>query len=177
METFPLKHRIPTYGFLFKEKPKMRNIKKELIELYKIPICEIVKIKQGADFITEEGKIIPNEELTYAPYKPRTYAYCSDTLYTESIISKIKNVDLLYHEATYMHDLVKKAEKTFHSTTIQAATIAKKANVKKLLIGHFSARYKNTEPLLEEAKKVFNNTVAVEDGDSYSIDLHKDNNM
>ena len=173
VETIPLKHRIPTCGFLFKEKVRSRNIKKELIELYNIPIREILKIKKGADFVTEDGKVIPNKKLTKPPYNPRSYAYCSDTVFNESIITKIKNVDLLYHEATYKHDLEKLAKETFHSTSMQAATIANKANVKKLLIGHFSARYKDISLLLEEAKSIFENTYAVEDGSSFKVELFR----
>lgn len=170
VETIPLKHKIHTCGFLFREKPKPRNIKKELVEIYKIPIKDIIKIKQGADFTSEDGKLITNKELTIQPPKPRSYAFCSDTLYNEDIIPIIKDVDLLYHEATFMHDLEEKAKQSFHSTTIQAAKIAKKANVSQLIIGHFSARYKDDNDVLEEAKSVFQNTQAAEDGKTYSVE-------
>ena len=170
VETIPLKHKIHTCGFLFREKPKPRNIKKELVETYKIPVKDIIKIKQGADFITNDGKLITNKELTIPPPKPRSYAFCSDTLYNEDIIPIIKDVDLLYHEATFMHDLEDKAKLTFHSTTIQAANIAKKANVSKLIIGHISSRYKDDNAVLEEAKSVFQNTKLAEDGKTYSVE-------
>jgi ribonuclease Z len=170
VKTIPLKHKIPTCGFLFTEKPKLLNIKKELIEIYNIPIKEIIKIKKGADFITENGKLIKNEKLTISPPKPRSYAFCSDTAYNESIIPIIKNIDLLYHEATFMHNFEKRAEQTYHSTTVQAATIAKKADVKQLIIGHFSARYrKDINSILEETKKIFGNTQCAEDGKTILI--------
>lgn len=164
IESFPLKHKVPTCGFLFKEKTKLRNIKKELVDSLKIPIKEIRKIKEGHDFITKEGKILKNQYLTIPPPRPRSYAFCSDTAYYEEIIPTIENVDLLYHEATFMNDMENSAAITSHSTTIQAAAIAKKANVKKLVIGHYSLRYKDLQPVLDEARSVFNNTIGAEDG-------------
>ncbi|MBT3208438.1 MAG: ribonuclease Z [Bacteroidetes bacterium] len=167
IHSFPLKHRIQTCGFLFSEKQKDKKFKKELIDYYNIQIKDIVKIKQGADLILEHGKIIPNSELTYPPEKARSFAFCSDTAYTEEIVEYISNVDLLYHEATFKHDLKEMAKKTFHSTNVQAATIAKKANAKKLLIGHFSSRYKDTSEIIEEAREVFPNTFITNDGDVF----------
>lgn len=174
--TIPLKHRVPTSGFLFREKPKSRNIKKELIEKYRIPIKEIVKIKEGSDFVSVSGKIIPNEDLTFPPFAQRTYAYCSDTAYYDKIVPLIKNVDLLYHETTFKQSDADLARQTTHSTTQEAAKVAKLANVKKLLIGHFSVRYKKVSPLLDEAKEVFENTVAVNDGDTFEINLEREEN-
>ena len=168
VKSFPLKHKIPTCGFLFEEKQKPSNIIKDKIQQLNIPIKDIVKIKQGSDFVADNGEIYKNEELTLPPQKPLSFAYCSDTVYYEDIIPIIKNVDLLYHEATFMNDMKERAKQTFHSTTIDAATIAKKANVKQLVIGHFSARYKNIEPVLNEAKTIFPNTLAAEDGMSIS---------
>jgi ribonuclease Z len=162
--TIPLNHRLPCSGFLFKEKPKPLKIQKEQIQKYNIPIKEIKSIKDGEDYISPDGEIIKNNELTFPPESARSYAFCSDTIYNESIIEYIREVDLLYHEATFKHDMLKRAMETFHTTALQAATLAKKANVKKLIIGHFSVRYKNIEPLLTEAKSVFENTVAAEDG-------------
>jgi len=170
VETIPLKHRIPTCGFLFKEKPRLKNIRKEVIGTYKIPIKEIQKIKEGADFTQESGEVIPNSKLTVQPNPPRSFAYCTDTLYTESIITKINGVDLLYHEATFMQDMVDQARENFHSTGFQAATLAKKANVGKLILGHFSARYKDLNPLLQEAKAHFENTFLAEDGATFPVD-------
>jgi ribonuclease Z len=170
VESFPLKHRIPTVGFIFREKEKPRNIKKEVVEKYNIPVKEIVKIKQGEDFTTSEGQTIKNEQLTLPPYRLRSYAYCSDTLYTKRYIEYIKGVNLLFHETTFLNRDKDLAKQTYHSTAFQAATIAKEAGVGKLLIGHFSARYKDVSVLVEEARKIFKNTYAVEDGDNFRIE-------
>lgn len=164
VETIPLNHRIACWGFLFKEKPHLNKIKKEKIEEYIIPLEKIHEIKSGGDFITNEGKTIPNKELVELPLPPRSYAYCSDTRYTETIIPIISGVDLLYHEATFLEDLIERAKQTMHSTAKEAATIALKSNVKKLLIGHFSARYDDIIPLLEEAKTIFTNTELAKEG-------------
>ncbi|MCK4663085.1 MAG: ribonuclease Z [Bacteroidales bacterium] len=170
VKTIPLKHRIPTCGFLFKEKPRQKNIRKDMVEFLKIPIKEIIKIKDGADYISNDGKLYTNDVLTIPPPKPRSYAYCSDTLYSEKIIPVIKDVDLLYHEATFAERHKSKAKESFHSTSVQAATIALKANVKKLIIGHFSPRYKDLSPLLNEAKSVFKNTELAEDGNTFKVE-------
>ena len=170
VETIPLKHRIPTCGFLFREKPRLRNIRKEMIVEYNIPIREIQKIKEGADFTLETGEVISNDKLTILPDPPRTFAYCTDTLYTESIIPKIRGVNLLYHEATFMHDMADQAHDNFHSTGYQAAMLAKKAEVGKLVLGHFSSRYKDLNPLLQEAKQVFENTFLAEDGSIFPVE-------
>jgi ribonuclease Z len=164
VQSIPLNHRIPTCGFIFKEKPRMRNIKKEMIAYHKIPIKAIVNIKNGEDFITEEGVVIPNDVLTHEPEPLKSYAFCSDTGYTENIIPYIKDVDLLYHEATYSDEDLKRANEYFHSTASQAATIAKLANANRLVIGHFSARYKEIAILVEQARKIFPNTEGAEDG-------------
>ncbi|MBE9468758.1 MAG: ribonuclease Z [Bacteroidetes bacterium] len=169
VKSFPLRHKIPTCGFLFEEKQKPRNIIKEKIQHLNIPIKDIVKIKQGEDFVANNGEIYKNEDLTFPPSKPRSYAYCSDTAYYEDVIPVIKNVDLLYHEATFMNDMIERAKQTLHSTSVDAAKIAKKADVKQLIIGHFSARYKNIEPLLNEAKEIFPNTIAADDGMLVSV--------
>ncbi|MBI5219990.1 MAG: ribonuclease Z [Bacteroidia bacterium] len=169
VETIPLKHRIPTCGFLFKEKPKPRNIIKSAIEKYNLSIKEIVNIKNGADHILQNGDVIPNRELTLLPPQSKSFAYCSDTLYKEDIIPIIHGVDLLYHEATYTHDMEHRAKETFHSTARQAATLALNAHVKQLLLGHFSARYKKIDEVVNEAISVFPNTLAAEDGVCYKI--------
>jgi ribonuclease Z len=156
--SFPLKHRIASTGFLFKEKEKMRHIKREMIDFYNIPIREINNIKNGAHFTTPEGETIPNELLTTPPHPQRSYAYCSDTAYDASIVPYIKEADVLYHEATFAESEITRATKTAHSTARQAAEIAKLAGVNKLVIGHFSSRYTDLEPLLEEAKAVFSAT-------------------
>ncbi|HRU64008.1 MAG TPA: ribonuclease Z [Paludibacteraceae bacterium] len=167
--TIPLKHKIPTCGFLFEEKPRQRHILREMIDFYKIPISKIPKIKQGEDFVTEEGEVVPNEKLTVENIKPVRFAYCSDTMYDENIIPLIHGVDCLYHEATFMEEDAARAKKTFHSTARQAAEIAKKAGVKKLIIGHYSARYTDQSLVLKEALEVFDQAVLGEDMRSYEF--------
>ena len=169
VESIVLNHRIPCCGFVFREKPPLLSIRKDKMDYYKILPQDILKIKKGADYKTTDGKLIKNETLTYPPAKLRSYAFCSDTCYDESLLPHIKNVSLLYHEATFMKALKTRAKETYHSTTIDAATIAKKAKVEKLIIGHFSARYKDLEPLLEESKEVFENTVLAEEGIKYEV--------
>ena len=166
---FPLNHRIETYGFLFEEKEKEKNIKKELISKYKLSISDILNIKKGKDYLTEKGEKIPNKELTLPDRKPRSYAYCSDTVFEPKIIPFIKNADILYHEATFTEELKETAKITKHSTASDAATIALKANVKKLIIGHFSSRYKDNNQILSEAKNIFPNTFIAEDGLTFDI--------
>lgn len=164
VRTVVLNHRIPCCGFVFTEKPSLAHILKEKIKEYNIPVEQIIPIKKGADFITETGQIIPNKELVSNRLKPRSYAYCSDTCYDERILSCITDVTLLYHESTFMHDMLDRAKETYHSTSIQAAEMAKKANVKTLMLGHFSARYKDLLPMLAEAKTVFENCILAEEG-------------
>lgn len=170
IEAFPLKHSIATHGFLFKEKKRARKINKHKLDAFSVPISEIVKIKHGADFFCEDGRLIPNKELTFDVPKERAYAYCTDTAYYPNIIKKIEKVDLLYHEATFCNKDAERAKKTMHSTAEQAATIARDAKVQKLIIGHFSTRYSNLTRLLKEAKQVFNNTEIAEEGQTYIIE-------
>ncbi len=159
VHTLPLKHRIYCNGYLFKEKPGLKHLNIQQIEKYpEIERCDFLKLKQGFDFTLENGHTIPNTELTHPANPTKSYAFCSDTMYNESLVPFIKNVDLLYHEATFLHNMKKLADKTGHSTALEAATIAKKANAKQLIIGHFSNRYNDYTPLLEEAKSVFPNT-------------------
>ena len=162
--TIPLNHRIPTTGYLFKEKDPPLNIIPEMIDRYSMSFNQIRQVKKGADLILPNGDTIPNDHLTRRSTIPKSYAFCSDTAYSESIIPVIRGVDALYHEATFMHDLVEKAEKRKHSTAYQAALIAKKAEVRLLILGHFSHRYKQLDELLQEACQVFPNTVLGEDG-------------
>lgn len=170
VRTILLNHRIPCCGFLFTEKPLLANISKEIIQKYNIPVEQILAIKGGADFITNEGELIPNSNLVSNKLKPRSYAYCSDTCYDERIIEVIKGVDLLYHEATFLNEMLPRAKETFHSTALQAATIAQKAEVHQLMIGHYSARYRDLQPLLDEAQTVFSNTILSVEGKSTVVE-------
>ncbi len=169
VESFPLKHRISCCGFLFREKPHELHLRGDLIEYLKVPIRERVAIKNGADYQKPDGTIIPNSELTYPSDPVRSYAFCTDTVPRKQIIPFIRNVDLLYHEATFSHDLKDLALKTYHSTSKQAAELATEAGVKKLIIGHFSSRYKNVAPLVEEARTVFPNTFPANDGERFEL--------
>jgi ribonuclease Z len=168
--TFPLQHRIPSFGFLFREKPAERNILKESITKYNIPVAMIRDIKRGADFISEDGSVIKNEDLTLPPPHQCSYAYCSDTSYFSRLSSFVKGVDVLYHEATFDAERKKLAGITGHSTTIDAATVAAEAGVGNLIIGHFSSRYKDISLLVDEARTVFKATFAAEDGKSYDVE-------
>ena len=169
VRTIPLKHRIPACGFLFREKPGEYNILKDKVLQYNIPISDIIRIKKGEDYFDKDGTRIPNEQLTIPPFRQRSYAYCSDTAYDDAIISHIQGVDMLFHETTFSAEDEKLAESTTHTTSIQAAEIARKAGVKKLLIGHFSTRYKDVKLLEEEARKIFPDTFAVNDGEVYEV--------
>jgi ribonuclease Z len=162
--SLPLKHRVPCCGFLFSEKPGLRNMIKEKIEEYNIPIRDIQYIKNGADFIDQTGQVIPNQELTLPAKVPRKYAFCTDTLYLPKLKEILEGVTLLYHEATYDKRFQKRAKDTFHSTAEQAALIAQSCNAGQLLIGHFSARYKDTTILIDEARSVFPSTLVAEEG-------------
>jgi ribonuclease Z len=164
---FPLKHRIPTWGYLFREQMKPLRIRKEVIPLYQIPFRDIPAIKSGADYRISDGQIIPNACLTLPPVTPRSYAYCSDTVYLPHLQEILRGVDLLYHEATFASDDKERTAETFHSTAKEAAEIAKGAHAGKLLIGHFSSRYEEPFMLLQEAQTVFPCTEAAEDGKTY----------
>lgn len=158
VHTLPLKHRMPCCGFLFREKPVLPHIRKDMIDFYHIPHYAINPIKEGNDYVLEDGTVVPCSRLTFPAEAPRSYAYCSDTAYLPQLTKLIKGVNLLFHEATFGQDEQARAKQTFHSTAQQAAQIAKDACVNKLIIGHFSARYENEKPLLEEAQTVFPNT-------------------
>ncbi|MCB2221913.1 MAG: ribonuclease Z [Bacteroidetes bacterium] len=167
--TIPLNHRIPTCGFLFREKQGKRRLIKNVINNLDIPVDQFSKIKSGADFIDANGKTYKNSDLTMDPYPIRSYAYCSDTKYHEPIIDIVKKVSLLYHEATFMHDKADVAADKFHSTSSEAATIAKRSEVGKLIIGHFSTRYEDPQDLLQEARQIFNNTDLALDGSTFAV--------
>jgi ribonuclease Z len=168
VESFPLRHRVPTCGFLFREKERLRIIKKETIEELSIPIKEIQAIKEGGDF-TCNSVLYKNKDITKNPSPTRSYAFVSDTIKTPKIVSIVKDVDILYHEATYADDNKKRAKQTGHSTAQQAGEIASKANVKKLIIGHYSNRYKDLNVLLKEAKEEFDNTELAIDGKVFDV--------
>jgi ribonuclease Z len=168
--SFPLDHRISTCGFRFEEKPSLPNLISEKIEEYQIPIRDRQRIKEGDDFTTRDGRIIPNSELTKNKHRARTFAFCSDTRYNESYLKSIRNVDLLYHEATFASDNKDLAQTTHHSTGEDAARIALKAEVGKLIVGHFSARYKDHSIILREAQAIFQNTEAITEGDIIQVE-------
>ncbi len=162
--TIPLRHRVPCVGFLFKEKQKPNNIIKEKIQQYNLTIKDIIAIKEGADFITSDGQIIPNSELTIPAPPTRSYAYCTDTRVIEKNITLLENIDVLYHETTFLDEDKDLARATYHSSVSDVANLAKEAKIKKLVIGHFSTRYKNEIQFLEQAQKIFPDTILAEDG-------------
>lgn len=170
VSTIPLKHRVPTVGYLFREKTPPRNVHKELIAQYGLGIAQIAALKRGEDITLANGEVIANGELTYLPYKARTFAYCSDTAYSERVISAVKCADLIYHEATFLEKDKALAKKTFHSTARGAAEVALKSGVKRLLIGHFSHRYSSNDALfLNEAKEVFDSCEVAEELKTFII--------
>lgn len=169
VECFKVKHRIECWGFLFREKKNPRKVNAERAAIYEIPAAFYDKLQQGYDYVTKKGDIVPNDEVTTAASKARSYAFCADTIYDESLAEKIKEVDLLYHEATYLKDLADRAAARFHSTTHQAASIAKLGNVKKLLLGHFSSKYESLDAFLPEACEIFENTELALEGACYKI--------
>ncbi len=171
---FPLKHRVTSFGFLFREKEQDRKILKEAIEKYRVSTPRIPAIKKGADLVLDNGTVINNEELTIPGPEPLSYAYCSDTKYFSKLASYVKNTDLLYHEATFAGDLKDFANTTGHSTGADAALTARNANAGKLLIGHFSARYRDVSPILSEAREVFPDTEAAIDGNTYEVTHFKE---
>ena len=157
--TIPLNHRIYCNGYLFREKPKERHLNMQEISKYpEIETCDYHNLKLGKDFILSDGYVLKNEVLTTEPSKSVSYAFCSDTRYLETILPIIENVDVLYHEATFLHELKEMADYTGHTTALEAARIAKKANVGKLILGHFSNRYHDLNVFTDEAREVFANT-------------------
>lgn len=163
IETIPLRHRVPCCGFLFREKPTPNHIRRDMIDFYQIPTYLINRIKNGEDYVLEDGTVIPNTRLTTPSDPPRSYAYCSDTCYLPRICEQIKGCDLLFHEATFAAADAKRAKETFHTTAPQAAEIAKMAQVKKLVIGHYSARYEDESILLKEASEIFPQTILAQE--------------
>ena len=157
--TIPLQHRIPCCGFLFAEKARPNHIIRDMIDFYKVPVYELNRIKNGADYITPEGEVIANARLTRPSDPPRRYAYCSDTIFRREIAEQISGVDLLFHEATFAESELARAKETYHTTAAQAGRIAVEAGVRRLVIGHFSARYEDENVLLKEASAIFPDTI------------------
>ena len=162
--TFPLVHRVPAVGFRFEEKPKLRHIIGEEVQRLGVPHYAMNALRQGEDWITPEGIIVPNDQLTTAADPAISYAYCSDTKFSRRVIKNVEGVDWLYHEATYDESLRVKAHKRYHSTALEAATVARDAGVKQLIIGHFSKRYLDETPLLDEARSIFPATRLANEG-------------
>lgn len=169
VKCFPTNHRIECYGFVFTEKKPLRKINTDKVKEYEIPSSFYGRLKNGEDYTQKDGTIIPNDSVTIAAAKGKTYAFCADTKYDESIIPHIQGLDMIYHETTYLDHLRERAEMRFHSTTRQAALIAQKAGVKKLLIGHFSSKYDTLEEFESEAKEVFENTELALEGVAYKV--------
>ena len=167
VECFQVNHRIECWGFLFREKKNLRKINMEQVKNYKVPKAFYENLHRGEDYLNDANQWIKNEILTISVEPPKSYAYCADTAFHEPIAEKIKGVDLVYHESTYLAELEKKAADRFHSTSKQAATIAKKAGAKKLLLGHFSSMYDTLEKFKEEACGIFENTEIAEEGTCY----------
>ena len=167
--SIPLRHKIPCAGFHFKEKAPELNVHKFKIEKYSLSIAQIVAAKRGEDITLEDGTVIENSELTYLPFTPKSYAYLSDTSRSAVAAERVKGVNLLYHEATYTKEFAKDAKERGHSTAADAAQIAQAAEAERLIIGHFSSRYKSAEVLLDEAKAVFENTQLAEEGETYIV--------
>ncbi|SEH65555.1 ribonuclease Z [Paenimyroides aquimaris] len=164
VHTIPLKHRVYANGFLFKEKPGLRRINIDAAQEQNIEVCYFNKLKQGSDLQREDGTIIKNETVTFDPQPIQSYAFCSDTVYNEEIIPLIKEVDVLYHESTFLERDIEKCIPTGHSTAMQAAEIAKKAHVKNLILGHYSTRYPEIELFKKEAETVFQPVLLADDG-------------
>ena len=168
--SLPLRHRVPTAGYLFRQKRPRLNIRKFCIERYGLSIAQIAAAKRGEDIVLDSGETLRNTDLTYLPYQPAAYAYCSDTNYSARLAGMVEGVDLLYHEATYAADARRIAKERGHSTTADAATVAAKASAKRLIIGHFSSRYKDLQPLLEEARAIFPATDIAREGETFTIE-------
>lgn len=169
VKTIPLKHRVYTNGFLFQEKSRERKLNIDAVQDFEIDKCYYQNIKNGKDITLDDGRIIENQKLSLDPVQPLSYAFCSDTMYNESIVSIIKDVDVLYHEATFLDSEESLAEKTMHSTAKEAATIALKANVKQLILGHYSTRYESIQLFKEQAETIFPKVLLADDGKSFDF--------
>lgn len=168
--SIPLRHRVPTAGFLFREKMPALNVDKFKIVKYNLSIAQIVAAKRGEDITLEDGTVLPNCEVAYLPHQPRSYAYLSDTNYSARAAERVQGVDLLYHETTYSANESQWAKGRGHSTTLEAARVAQLAGAKRLIIGHFSSRYKDPQPLVEECRTIFENTDLATEGETFTIE-------
>lgn len=164
IETIPLFHRVPCVGFIFKEKPKLRHLKGDMVKFYNIPIKELHGIKEGNDYVTPEGVLVTNSQLTTDPDQVMSYAYCSDTAFNPQVAEMIKGINTIYHEATYTNDFAHLARQRGHSTSAEAARIAQMAGAERLILGHFSKRYRDESPIINEATEIFPNTILANDG-------------
>ncbi len=162
--TLPLEHRVACCGYLFRERPTLPHIRRDMIDFYHIPVCQINNIKNGADWVTPEGDVVSHERLTVTAEKPRAYAYCSDTRYVPTLHRLVEGVDVLYHESTYDSSSEGRARMFYHSTARQAAQVAKDAHVGRLVLGHYSSRYEDEGILLKEAQAVFPNVMLAQEG-------------
>lgn len=168
--SLPLRHRVPTAGYLFRQKQPPLNIRKSCIERYGLSIAQIAAAKRGEDIVLDSGETLRNADITYRPYEPAAYAYCSDTNYSARLARMVEGVDLLYHEATYAAAEKRIAKERGHATTAEAAKVAEKAAAKRLIIGHFSSRYKDLQPLVEEARAIFPATDIAREGETFTIE-------
>jgi ribonuclease Z len=169
VSTIPLQHRLPTCGFLFREKPTLPHIRRDMIDYLEIPVSQINNIKNGAGWTTPEGRTYSHEELTTPAESTRAYPYCSDTRYVPTLHELIAGVDLLYHESTYCRDSQHRAEAYWHSTAADAATVAREAGVKKLLLGHYSSRYPDENAFLDEAREIFPESYLTNENDIFYV--------
>lgn len=169
VETIPLEHRIPCCGYLFREKESLPHINREMLDFYDIPLSQVNNIKLGAGWKTADGQEVANSKLVIPADPPRSYAYCSDTRFIPDLSKRVENVSTLYHESTYSSENENRARMFWHSTARQAATVAKNANVGKLLLGHFSARYDDESGILNEARQVFPNSFLTNEGLTFDV--------
>lgn len=169
VRTVKLKHRVPTVGYVFEEKPKPRHIRRDMIDFHQVPVFKINEIRAGADFVKPDGTVIPNEALTTDATPSQSYAHMSDTIYMPDLAAKIGPVDLLFHETTYLERNSAEARQRYHSTAAQAATVARDAGAKRLLMGHYSSRYKDETEFLHEAETIFPNAILADEGKTISL--------
>ena len=172
---FPLRHRVETYGYMFREKTPQRNVRKEAVGRFGLSLAEIATLKRGEDAVRDGGIVIPAGEFTYQPYQPRSYAYCSDTAPFPELADWVRGVDLLYHETTFTEDMADIASRTGHSTTVQAAQCALDAGVGQLVIGHYSSRFKDVSVYLDEVRRIFPSSVLAQEGMRIDVPLVKFN--